>query len=409
MSLKIGWTSNAPWTPTGYGAQTAEITPLLKEAGHDVAILANYGLAGSTMNWNGIPVLPQGIDSYSNDLTPAQIRNHIGDSIGLGITLFDVWVYRAEIWNELPLLSWTPVDHGPMPPDEVRAWFDRPGRKWALAMSKFGERSLLDSGLARDRVFYAPHTFNPEVFYAGRSEMRVKMQIPEDAHLTMINAANKGNTPIRKCFPEMLGAWSAFANRPENSNAYLYLHTEVSGMANGVRIDRLLERLKAPMDRVRIAPQFELRMGIASNIIADLYRASDVLLATSRGEGFGVPILEAQACGVPAIGTNWTATPELLGAGWLVDGQLEWDEFQGSFWKVPNTDEILAALEASAKLKGDAAGTEEMRARAVAHASAYSTRKVFAENWTPILATLEGELGKGNGAPNRAARRAARK
>jgi glycosyltransferase involved in cell wall biosynthesis len=207
----------------------------------------------------------------------------------------------------------------------------------------------------------------------------------------------------------MLGAWSAFANRPENSNAYLYLHTEVSGMANGVRIDRLLERLKAPMDRVRIAPQFELRMGISSNIIADLYRASDVLLATSRGEGFGVPILEAQACGVPAIGTNWTATPELLGAGWLVDGQLEWDEFQGSFWKVPNTDEILAALEASAKLKGDAAGTEEMRARAVAHASAYSTRKVFAENWTPILETLEGELGKANGAPNRAARRAARK
>ena len=59
-------------------------------------------------------------------------------------------------------------------------------------------------------------------------------------------------------------------------------------------------------------------------------------------------------------------------------------------------------------LKGDAAGTEEMRARAVAHASAYHTRKVFAENWTPILEHLERELGKPIGAPNRAARRAAR-
>lgn len=410
--MRIAWTSNAPWCGTGYGGQTSEIVPRLKAAGHDVAIQANYGLSGSTIEWNGIPVMPQGIDGYSNDLTPFQIAQWIGkDGNGLGITLFDVWVYKAPQWDEVPLLSWTPVDHGPLPPDEVRSFFDRPGRKWALAMSRSGEKSLLDSGLHRDRVFYAPHSFNASVFYPGASTMRSKMSIPDDAHLTMINAANKGNTPIRKCFPEMLLAWATFANR--HPDAYLYLHTEVLGMAGGVRIERLLERFKAPLDRVRLVPQYELRMGIASSVMGDLYRAADVLLSTSRGEGFGLGVLEAQATGIPAIATNWTAQPELVGSGWLVEGELEWDEFQGSFWKVPHIEEILNALEASYSLKTDTAAAADAKAKALAHAAPYATDRVFADHWVPILGKMESlvrEPAKVISLPvNRAARRAAKK
>jgi hypothetical protein len=57
----------------------------------------------------------------------------------------------------------------------------------------------------------------------------------------------------------------------------------------------------------------------------------------------------------PIISTRWTAMTELCGAGWLVEGQVEWDSFQGSWWKVPNIDAIVAALEASYALKGNAA------------------------------------------------------
>jgi glycosyltransferase involved in cell wall biosynthesis len=237
------------------------------------------------------------------------------------------------------------------------------------------------------------------------------MSIPEDAHLTMINAANKGNTPIRKCFPEMLLAWATFANR--HPDAYLYLHTEVLGMAGGVRIERLLERFKAPLDRVRLVPQYELRMGIGAAVMGDLYRAADVLLSTSRGEGFGLGVLEAQATGIPAIATNWTAQPELVGSGWTVEGELEWDEFQGSFWKVPHTEEILNALESSYALKGDPAAAADERAKALAHAAPYATDRVFSDHWVPILSkmeTLVREPSKIISLPaNRAARRAGKK
>jgi glycosyltransferase involved in cell wall biosynthesis len=126
----------------------------------------------------------------------------------------------------------------------------------------------------------------------------------------------------------MLLAWAQFAKK--HDDAYLYIHTEAFGLAQGVRIERLLEAVKAPIDRVRIVPQFEYRQGISADVVAKLYSASDVLLMTSRGEGFGIPTIESQACATPVIVSNWTAQPELCGVGWKVDGQPEWDELLSS-------------------------------------------------------------------------------
>ncbi|HEX6097009.1 MAG TPA: glycosyltransferase [Thermoanaerobaculia bacterium] len=39
--------------------------------------------------------------------------------------------------------------------------------------------------------------------------------------------------------------------------------------------------------------------------LASLYRSADCFVSTSRGEGWGLPLLEAMACGLPAIATNW--------------------------------------------------------------------------------------------------------
>ena len=94
------------------------------------------------------------------------------------------------------------------------------------------------------------------------------------------------------------------------------------------------------------------------------------------------------------ISTRHTAMTELCGAGWLVEGQIEWDSFQGSWWKVPNIDAIVAALEASYALKGDSEGTAKLRAQATDFAAQYATPRVYAEHWKPIFERMEVELKK---------------
>jgi len=51
-----------------------------------------------------------------------------------------------------------------------------------------------------------------------------------------------------------------------------------------------------------------------------LYNSADVYLHTSEYEGFGLPILEAMACGVPVVASNKASIPEIVGnAGILID------------------------------------------------------------------------------------------
>ncbi len=60
--------------------------------------------------------------------------------------------------------------------------------------------------------------------------------------------------------------------------------------------------------------------GVPANDMASLYSGASVLLFPSLHEGFGMPILEAMACGCPVITSNLSAMPEVAGdAGILVD------------------------------------------------------------------------------------------
>jgi glycosyltransferase involved in cell wall biosynthesis len=106
------------------------------------------------------------------------------------------------------------------------------------------------------------------------------------------------------------------------------------------------------------------------------------MLATSYGEGFGIPTVEAQACGVPVIVSKFAASPELVGDGWAVSGQPLYDPAQHSFWTIPSVPEIVEALE-QAYAKG-----KNKSAKAVEFAQNYDHEKVWQENWMPVLKKL---------------------
>jgi glycosyltransferase involved in cell wall biosynthesis len=157
-------------------------------------------------------------------------------------------------------------------------------------------------------------------------------------------AANKANGIVhRKAYAENLLAFSFFLK--ERPDAHLYLHADPSPATGGFDLGILLKTSGVPASAVTIANRDQLRIGYTQQQLAGIYSASDVLLATSYGEGFGVPTIEAQACGTKVIASGWAASKDLASEdSYLVDGQVFYDEPQKAYFQIPNIASIVTAL-----------------------------------------------------------------
>jgi glycosyltransferase involved in cell wall biosynthesis len=155
-----------------------------------------------------------------------------------------------------------------------------------------------------------------------------------------------------------------------------------------------LEAVGVPKANVVFCDQYHNILGFPSSYMVDVYRAADVLLSPSMGEGFGLPILEAQACGCPVIVGNWTSMPELCFAGWKVSGQRFYTPI-GSFQYIPNIRDITWALRDAYAAKGNA----ELREQARQGALAYDADLVAETYWKPVLTKIEEEIASATGDP----------
>jgi hypothetical protein len=145
-----------------------------------------------------------------------------------------------------------------------------------------------------------------------------------------------------------------------------------------------------PEDRVRIADQYGmLHAPHGPEEMAQIYSAMDVLVNPSFGEGFGIPIIEAQACGVPVIVNDFTAMPELCGAGWRVKHQPYWSGL-GSWQAIPNVDDIAAALEEC--YSAPAQQRDKLSKMARRHAMRYNLPRVAKQYMLPALREAERRL-----------------
>lgn len=381
----ISIASNSPGVPTGYGVQTKLLVDRMKRHGIDVAALSNYGTEGQMSSYESpfgaVPVYPRGLTLYSGDvIKPYHERHLAGREINnFVMTLYDVWVYlESKELDDLPIVSWTPIDHITIPP-KVNAWLLKEN-VYPLAMSPFGARLMDAQGIQNTYIPHAVDTslYKPTELIEGVA-VRDYLGLKDTDFVIGMVAANKANGQIhRKAFAENLLAFSIF--KKSHPDAYLYIHTNPGKQHGGFGLPNLIKFFGIDMESVLFPDPERYHFGYTDEEMAALYSGMDVLLHASYGEGFGVPAIEAQACGTKVIASNWAASQDLVAEdGWLVDGQPFWDEAQLSFFQIPSVPSIVQALtNAYNAPRGRSDASLEF-------ASQFDVETVWDKYWMPFL------------------------
>ena len=376
--------SNSPGLPTGYSVQVSMLVERMKRHGIHVGVLSNYGnegyIAKHRTKAGDIPIYPKGFKPYSDDVMELWHDHHRKDRETLPhfmLTLYDVWVYN-DLDTDIPIYSWVPLDHVTMPP-LVKKFLQR-DNVTPIAMAPHGQRQLAQAGIEADYIPHAVDTkvFKPTALFRG-VDTRDFMGIGKDKFLVTAVMANKANHLVhRKGFAEMFLAFGIF--HKENPDSHLYVHSDVLPAVGGFHLGTLMKSCGVPEKAVTFANRDELRTGYTDAEMAAIYTASDVVWMATYGEGFGVPTIEAQACGTRVIASDWAATADLVAEdSFKVVGQPFWDAPQSSFFQIPVLASLVEALEKAYKADRD----HSTLAREFA--LQFDVEKVWEDHWLPFF------------------------
>lgn len=317
---------------TGFGRVAHAIGDRLVDKGHEVHVLAT--------NYKGDP-----FGSGKMNLWPAALRDS-GDTYGmrrivellhilqpdvvfmlndpqvLYKIIFENRFDPLKLLGKFPIITYIPVDGYGMPGKYEPVFVGT----HVLAMSKHGQTQIPSAKLVYHGVdtheFWPVSSQTPITTTDGsvlktKADCKEIVGFPKDFFLIGRVDRNTG----RKDYGALWKALQPVMRRHSDVLAYFHCKNVES---SGVNLEALLSREPDTLKQFRLPANFDPMYGFPVQDLNALINSFDLFVSTSRGEGFGMTIAEALACGVPVIAQNVSAIPEVVGPGGeLIDGQRE--------------------------------------------------------------------------------------
>jgi glycosyltransferase involved in cell wall biosynthesis len=211
-------------------------------------------------------------------------------------------------------------------------------------------------------------------------------ELAPETYFVVMNSANMSR-PSRKNFAAAFSAWAAF--EAEHPSALLYVHTDITGTMFKDGENLLEVAALYGCKNITFAPQYDYWSCVIPDTWMNLlYNAADLFLHTARGEGFGLPIVEAQAAGCPVVVPNFGAMAENCKRGMTCEGRM-WMHYPGAEQILVDVDEVVSALEWSFVNRMRDNGAIAITADRVQE---FDIRNVMEKYMKPILTEIESEI-----------------
>lgn len=381
---------------SAYSKHTFEICTRLAQLGHKMAhIPMGYAnLMGRTVYRD---VLVYNSDEGNDFGENAAEENYVDFRADLLITNKEPWVFSRIQNLALNFCPIVPIDHSPVSGQIVNR-LTHSFRN--ITISRFGQRELKKKGV--DSV-YIPLGVRTDIFKPlPKTECRKSWGLEPDEFVVGIVAMNRA----RKMIPQQIRGFKRFMEQNPDIKTKLFLWTDVLPSRHADKITGVADV------GVHLLPEiYDLGLGEHVNWVkwddvekiggipdldptgkwdmVRLYNSFDVLLGCTGGEGAGQPYLEANACGVPSLYTNYAAAPEYAGPTGIPVNAENYVIIAtpGIRYYLADVDGIADALR-----KVYDADREKLAVRCRKYAEKNSWEHVINDYWVPFLRDCEADL-----------------
>jgi glycosyltransferase involved in cell wall biosynthesis len=157
--------------------------------------------------------------------------------------------------------------------------------------------------IPNDKLLAIYNGYNPHFCVLPKDKATLRKYIEQDPYIFFL-----GNTDPKKNTPRVLRAYDIYLQRSDKKLPMLIADLDETF------IDKILEN----ENLTGIKKDLRFPGYIANSDLPALYNAASVFLYPSLRESFGIPMLEAMACGTPLIAGDTSAMPEIAGEGALL-------------------------------------------------------------------------------------------
>lgn len=326
--------------PTGYATSSRQLLLSLDRQAVDIRLAYLYGTDFSERS-SGDPRIEQ-MRQRPKDTSLVQVVYNQGDafhknsgSYRIGFTMLEVtgipddWVRQSNLMDEI----WVP--------------------------SSFNAETFHNSGVVKP-IHVIPLGIDPDFFHPGIKAKRFSEKF------TFLSVFEWGE---RKAPELLLKAYCAAFSAQDD----VLLVLKVDNRDGDVNVAQQIASLNLPTDGPQIVVLYNQEL--PGYQLGSLYRSADCFVTATRGEGWGMPILEAMACGLPTIATNWSAQTDfmrddlcyLVEVERLIPAVAKCPYYVGYQWAEARLEHLIHQMRQVYEQRDEAAARGARAAEVVAH------------------------------------------
>jgi glycosyltransferase involved in cell wall biosynthesis len=190
-----------------------------------------------------------------------------------------------------------------------KSWLDKiKAFDTLIPYTQFAKSQLLGASITTDEPMY--HGVDTNIFkpLARPEKKRLKKELFEiDNKRTLISIIARNQW--RKDIPMSIEIFKEY--KKLDPDAFLYIHSKLQDVGGDIKRYLNLWDLQEGKDYAT-AGSIDPQNGVSEDLLNKVYNATDLLLSSARGEGFGLPYLEALATKTPIMTAGVSVEYELL-------------------------------------------------------------------------------------------------